>query len=66
MYDDEFDSGWGDQPVPLLRRPAVRGAITIIVVFTFVLLTLMSTCAPRTTPVGTTTTTLDVVTALAG
>ena len=65
MYDDDgFDDGWGDQPKPLLRRPAVRGFITLIVVVSFVMLTLMSTCAPRTTPIGTTTTTVDGITAL--
>ena len=60
--EDPFDSGWGDQPPPLLRRPAVRGAITVIVVFTFVLLTLMSTCAPRTVPIEPTTTTVERIT----
>jgi len=34
------------------------GFLVGLVVFTFVLLTLMSTCSPRTTPIGTTTTTI--------
>jgi len=50
----------------MLRRPAVRGFITLIVVVSFVMLTLMSTCSPRTTPVGTTTTTIGGITATAG
>jgi hypothetical protein len=62
--DDHFDSGWGDQPTPWLRRPVIRAGITFFVIFSFVLLTLMSTCSPRTVPVGTTTTTLERVTAL--
>jgi hypothetical protein len=61
--DDPYDSGWGDHPQPLLRRPAVRGAITAIVIITFVMLTLMSTCSPRSAPIGTTTTTVAGVTA---
>lgn len=61
--DRDYDSDWGDRPPPLLRRPAVRGAITAIVVVSFVMLTLMSTCSPRTAPIGTTTTTLEGVTA---
>ena len=61
--DDPYDSGWGHRQLPLLRRPVVRGAITAIVVITFVMLTLMSTCAPRTTPIGTTTTTVPGLTA---
>ncbi|MEE9299376.1 MAG: hypothetical protein V3V29_10140 [Acidimicrobiia bacterium] len=61
MYEDEHEA-WGHDPLPLLRRPAVRGAITLVVIVTFVMLTLMSTCSPRTTPIGTTTTTLDGVT----
>jgi hypothetical protein len=47
----------------LLRRPTVRGAITILVIVTFVMLTLMSTCSPATTPIGTTTTTIGGITA---
>ncbi len=61
--DDPYDSGWGDRELPLLRRPAVRSAITAIVIITFVMLTLMSTCTLRTTPVGTTTTTVPGLTA---
>lgn len=64
VEDDYFESGWGDDPLPLLRRPAVRGSITLFVVFAFLLLTLMSTCSPRTTPIGTTTTTIERITAL--
>ena len=62
MYDE--DDPWGDAPPPLLRRPVVRGGITLFVVFTFLLLTLMSTCSPRTRPVGTTTTTVEGITAV--
>ncbi len=61
--DDPYDSGWGEHRLPLLRRPAVRGAITVVVVVTFVMLTLMSTCTPRSTPIGTTTTTIAGITA---
>lgn len=61
---DHDDSHWGDQPPPLLRRPIVRGTITLIVIVTFLMLTLVSTCSPRTAPVGTTTTTIDGITAL--
>ena len=64
MYDDIYEDPWGERPVPLLRRPAVRGFIAAFVVFAFVLLTLMSTCTPRTIPTGTTTTTTEGVTAL--
>lgn len=60
----DYDDPWGESPRPWLRRPAIRGAITMIVIFTFVLLTLMSTCSPRTTPIDTTTTTIDGITAL--
>lgn len=60
MWDEHEagDDGWGDAPPPLLRRPVIRGGITLFVVFTFLLLTVMSTCSPRTTPVETTTTTM--------
>jgi hypothetical protein len=60
---EEYDSGWGDERIPLLRRQSVRSAVTFVVVVTFVMLTLMSTCSPRTTPIGTTTTTIDGITA---
>lgn len=63
MHDDHH-SAWGDAPPPLLRRPLVRGTITLLVVVSFVMLTLMSTCAPPTRQIGTTTTTLDGITAL--
>lgn len=63
MYDDQFDSGWGERPRPLLRRPSVQGLLALFVIVAFLTLTLMSTCAPRTEPIGTTTTTLDGVTA---
>jgi hypothetical protein len=33
------------------------------VIVTFVMLTLMSSCSPRTSPIGTTTTTIDGITA---
>lgn len=61
---DRPDTPWDDGPRPLLQRPGIRGVITLFVVFTFVLLTLMSTCSPRTVPIGTTTTTLDGVRAM--
>lgn len=66
MYEeyDDYEDPWGDLPVPLLRRPAVRGFLAVFVVFAFLLLTLMSTCTPRTIPTGTTTTTIDGVTAI--
>jgi len=60
---DQYDSGWGENQLPFLRRPAVRSVITLVVIVTFVMLTLMSTCSPRTTPIGTTTTTIAGVTA---
>lgn len=60
---DQHDSGWGEDRLPLLRRPTVRGTITIVVIVTFVMLTLMSTCSPATTPIGTTTTTVGGITA---
>lgn len=63
MYEDFSDDPWGDRPVPLLRRPVVRGFLAVFVVFAFLLLTLMSTCTPRTIPTGTTTTTIEGVTA---
>ncbi len=59
---DQYDSGWGENQLPFLRRPAVRSVITLVVIVTFVMLTLMSTCSPRTTPIGTTTTTIAGVT----
>jgi len=54
-YDED---PWGGR-VPFMRRPMVRGAIIVIAVGSFLLLTLMSTCAPPTTrlPSDTTTTT---------
>jgi hypothetical protein len=52
-YDDD---PWGGR-VPLMRRPIVRGAIIFIAAGSFLLVTLMSTCAPRTTPVPQDTTT---------
>jgi len=61
--DDPYDSGWGDHRLPLLRQPIIRGAITVVVVVTFVMLPLMSTCTPRSTPIGTTTTTIAGITA---
>jgi hypothetical protein len=66
MYDDYSEDPWGGRPLPLLRRPLIRGGITFFVVFTFLLLTFVSTCSPRTQPIGTTTTTIDGVTAFAG
>jgi hypothetical protein len=48
----------------VLRRPLVRGAITIFVVASFILLTLMSTCSPRTVPIETSTTTAPRTVAL--
>jgi len=62
MWDEPFDSGWGEEPPPLLRRPLIRGAITLFVVFAFLLLTLMSTCSPRTVPIEPTTTTVARIT----
>jgi hypothetical protein len=62
MWDEPYDTGWGDDPPPLLRRPVVRGGITVFVVFTFVLLTLMSTCSPRPTPIEPVTTTVARIT----
>lgn len=44
---------------PLLRRPVIRAAITLIAVGSFLLVTLISSCAPRRSrPVSTTTTTV--------
>ena len=63
MYEHPEDP-WGEHPPPLLRRPAIRGGITFFVVFTFLLLTFMSTCSPPARPIGTTTTTIEGITAL--
>lgn len=62
MFDEPYDSGWGEDPPPLLRRPVIRAGITVFVVFSFVLLTLMSTCSPRTVPIDSTTTTVERIT----
>jgi hypothetical protein len=51
----ESEDPWGGRP-PLLRRPAVRAIVTLIAVGSFLLVTLMSTCAPRTRSPATTTT----------
>jgi hypothetical protein len=52
--DDPADP-WGGR-TPFLRRPAVRVAVTTIAVGSFLLVTLLSTCAPRTRAPATTTT----------
>jgi hypothetical protein len=48
---------------PWLRRPAVRGSIALLAVGSFLILTLMSTCAPRRRVDQTTTTTMAGVVA---
>jgi hypothetical protein len=60
---EDYDSGWGEEPIPILRRQGFRSTVIFVVIVTFVMLTLMSTCSPRTTPIGTTTTTIDGITA---
>ncbi|NQV07508.1 hypothetical protein HQ535_13245, partial [bacterium] len=52
------DDPWEGRP-PFFRRPVVRGTITLVAVGSFLILTLMSTCAPRrrVSPETTTTTT---------
>lgn len=51
---DDTDPWDGDPP--FLRRPAVRAVITVVAVGSFLLVTLLSTCAPRTRSPATTTT----------
>ena len=63
MYDDPYDS---DDPyaghTPWLRRPFVRAAVVAVAVGTFLLATLVSSCGPRrTVPGPTTTTTVPVI-----
>jgi quinol-cytochrome oxidoreductase complex cytochrome b subunit len=49
--------GWSHDPEPPPRRRPLRSGITILVIVSFLTLTLMSTCAPRRTVVRPTTTT---------
>ena len=55
MYDDDHDPWEGR--TPWLRRPGVLRVLVGLVVGSFLILTLMSTCAPRRRAPATTTTT---------
>jgi hypothetical protein len=55
--DDRWDDRWEEQRTPWLRRPRVRGTVAVFAALSFLIITLMSTCAPRRTVVRTTTTT---------
>jgi hypothetical protein len=52
-----MDDRWDDDRTPWLRRPRVRGTVAVFAALSFLIITLMSTCAPRRTVVRTTTTT---------
>jgi hypothetical protein len=52
-----MDDRWDDGRTPWLRRPVIRGTVAMLAVVSFLIITLMSTCAPRRTVVRTTTTT---------
>ncbi|MCJ7724907.1 MAG: hypothetical protein MUP76_00755 [Acidimicrobiia bacterium] len=63
MYDDRFET---DDPyaghTPWLRRPVIRFLVTFVAVGSFLLATLVSSCGPRRTiPGPTTTTTIPTV-----
>jgi hypothetical protein len=53
--DDHWDPYEGRRP--LFRRPLVRGSVAVLAAGAFLLITLLSTCAPRRSVPRTTTTT---------
>jgi hypothetical protein len=52
-----MDDRWDEDRTPWLRRPRVRSTVAVFAALSFLIITLMSTCAPRRTVVRTTTTT---------
>jgi hypothetical protein len=65
MYDDHDSPDPYAGRTPWLRRPVVRGLITLVAVGSFLLVTLVSSCGPRRRSTPATTTTIPAVQVMA-